>query len=127
MKPFALLLVLLCALGVSAKPHKHESVNRQKQPDKQRVIEIQQALILEGYMDGKPSGKWDTPTQDALAEIAREHGWSTYRVPDARVLAVLGLGSSTAGMYAPIYPPGYRNLVEEEILRFEEDGEKVKK
>jgi hypothetical protein len=67
------------------------------------------------------SGKWDAPTIASLAAIAKEHGWQTFYIPDARVLNILGLGASTAGISAPEYPPNYRNRAEEDLLRYEEE------
>src|SRR5271155_1136914 len=86
---FATLLLslgLLSVSGSSASPG-------QKQPDKKRTVEIQQALIANGYMSGSPTGKWDTATIDALRSIADSHKWQVNHVPDARVLILLGLGN----------------------------------
>jgi len=109
----------LIALGVvfllAASLAGHPFVIRQKQPDKKRVLQIQKALIADGYMVGPATGRWDKATIDELATIARDHGWQTRHVPDARVLNLLGLGSITAGVFEPTANPlGYRNLIEEE-------------
>ena len=94
-----LALFLLLAVAASATPsHRHKS--KQTQPDPARTTQIQEALVREGKLPAV-TGKWDRPTQDALAAMAREHGWSTCHVPDARVLVLLGLGSSTAGAATP--------------------------
>lgn len=62
---------------------------KQTQPDPKRVKEIQAALIAYGYVPGKT---WPE-TQNILREIAKDHHWQTHRVPDARVLILLGLGN----------------------------------
>jgi hypothetical protein len=60
--------------------------------DAQRAREIQEALIREHYLSGKPSGKWDTATQNALVRFQGDNGWQTKVVPDSRALIKLGLG-----------------------------------
>jgi peptidoglycan hydrolase-like protein with peptidoglycan-binding domain len=69
----------------------------QKGIDGARAREIQQALIREGYLDGKASGQWDARSKDAMARYQADHGWQTRTVPDARALIKLGLGPATAG------------------------------
>ena len=58
----------------------------------ERVTEIQQALIRTHYLDGEPSGSWDTNTQTAMRRLQSEHGWQTKLTPDSRALKLLGLG-----------------------------------
>src|SRR5271157_2229914 len=77
-------LVLLFADVVAAPA-------RQIYPDKKRTMEIQTALIANGYISGSPSGKWDKATIESLKNIAALHHWQTRHVPDARVLILLGL------------------------------------
>jgi hypothetical protein len=67
--------------------------------DRQRTLEIQQALIREHYLEGEPSGVWDQATRDALTRIQDENHWQTKIVPDSRALIKLGLG------------PGHQNLL----------------
>lgn len=62
--------------------------------DSERSREIQEALIREHYMEGKPSGKWDAATQDALRRYQADQGWQAKTVPDSRALIKLGLGPS---------------------------------
>ncbi|HLZ00120.1 MAG TPA: peptidoglycan-binding domain-containing protein [Candidatus Angelobacter sp.] len=59
-----------------------------------RASEIQQALIREKYMDGSPTGAWDTRTQQAMARYQADHGWQSKVTPDSRALIKLGLGPS---------------------------------
>lgn len=73
----------------------------QKQPDKKRTVEIQQALIANGYMSGSPTGKWDKATIDALRGIAEAHKWQVNHVPDARVLDCLHLTNNPDGCLLP--------------------------
>lgn len=69
--------------------------------DSPRAREIQEALIREHYMEGKPSGKWDAATQDALVRYQADQGWQTKTVPDSRALIKLGLGPSKDGLLNP--------------------------
>ena len=68
----------------------------QKGIDEARAREIQQALIREGYLDGKASGQWDARSKDAMVRYQADHGWQTKTVPDARALIKLGLGPAPA-------------------------------
>ena len=64
----------------------------QKAIDAERTQQIQEALIREHYMEGKPSGKWDDATQAALRRYQADQGWQSKTVPDSRALIKLGLG-----------------------------------
>ncbi len=66
----------------------------QKAIDAERTHQIQEALIRERYLSGKPSGKWDEPTQAALRRYQADQGWQSKTVPDSRALIKLGLGPS---------------------------------
>ena len=59
----------------------------------ERVQEIQQGLIREGYLQGDPSGLWDTKTHDAMLRYQADHGFPTTGLPEAKSLMKLGLGS----------------------------------
>jgi peptidoglycan hydrolase-like protein with peptidoglycan-binding domain len=61
------------------------------QPD--RVQEIQQALIREGYLQGDTTGQWDARTHDAMQRYQTEHGFPATGLPEAKSLMKLGLGS----------------------------------
>jgi hypothetical protein len=80
--------------------------------DSERTRQIQEALIREHYMEGKPSGAWDSGTQAALRRYQADQGWQSKTVPDSRALIKLGLGPSpdhllnpesamTAGPFSP--------------------------
>ena len=58
----------------------------------QRATEIQEALIRAGYMNGTPSGHWDSESQAAMQKLQASKGWQTKLTPDSRALILLGLG-----------------------------------
>jgi hypothetical protein len=64
----------------------------QQKIDPKRAREIQEALIREHYMQGKPSGVWDKTSQKAMVRYQVENGWQSKTVPDSRALIKLGLG-----------------------------------
>jgi peptidoglycan hydrolase-like protein with peptidoglycan-binding domain len=66
-----------------------------------RTREIQQALIREHYLQGKPTGAWDSRTKAALVKFQHDNGWQTKLVPDSRALIKLGLGPSHDGLLNP--------------------------
>jgi peptidoglycan hydrolase-like protein with peptidoglycan-binding domain len=74
----------------------------QKAPTSDRIREIQDALSREGALDGKPTGKWDATTIEAMKKYQESHGLSPTGKIDAVTLEKLGLGSDTAGKGAPI-------------------------
>jgi hypothetical protein len=59
----------------------------------ERVQEIQQALIREGYLHGDPNGLWDSQTHDAMLRYQTDHGFPATGLPEAKSLMKLGLGS----------------------------------
>jgi peptidoglycan hydrolase-like protein with peptidoglycan-binding domain len=79
-------------------------VRGQKAPAPERISEIQAALAKDGSFDGKPSGKWDASTVDAMKKFQEAHGLNPSGKLDAKTLQKLGLGSQTAGL-APPRPP----------------------
>jgi hypothetical protein len=58
----------------------------------ERASEIQQALIREHYLNGEPSGQWDSATIAAMQKYQADQGWQTKLMPDSRALKKLGLG-----------------------------------
>ena len=60
------------------------------QPD--RVTEIQQALIRNGYLQGEPTGQWDDTTQKAMQKFQQANGFQPTGLPEAKPLMKLGLG-----------------------------------
>ena len=59
----------------------------------ERVEEIQQALIREGYLQGDANGQWDSRTHDAMLRYQTDHGFPATGLPEAKSLMKLGLGS----------------------------------
>ncbi len=59
----------------------------------ERVQEIQQALIREGYLQGNASGQWDSRTHEAMLHYQTDHGFPATGLPEAKSLMKLGLGS----------------------------------
>jgi peptidoglycan hydrolase-like protein with peptidoglycan-binding domain len=82
----------------------------QKAPDPQRISEIQTALAKDGSFDGKPSGKWDESTVDAMKKFQEAHGLNPSGKLDAKTLQKLGLGSQTAGLAPPMPPVSSSSL-----------------
>ena len=64
----------------------------QQKIDSQRTLEIQEALIRERYLTGKPSGVWNDATQQAMQRYQADNNWQSKTTPDARALIKLGLG-----------------------------------
>ena len=90
------------ASGKKTAARKKSSRSRgQASPDGDRTREIQTALIREHYLNGEPSGSWDSQTRDALTRYQADHGWQTKLVPDSRALIKLGLGPSREGLLNP--------------------------
>ena len=59
-----------------------------------RAREIQEALIREHYLDGQPTGVWDSKTANAMRRFQADQGWQSKVIPDSRALIKLGLGPS---------------------------------
>ena len=79
----------------TTRPGKKASKRRvrgQQVIDGERARQIQEALVREHYLEGQPSGIWDTTTEDALRRYQSNHGWQSKTVPDSRALIRLGLG-----------------------------------
>jgi hypothetical protein len=79
-----------------SKSHKSKKVSHviqgQRGIDPDRAREIQSALVREKYLDGTPSGQWDTETEAAMEKYQADHGWQTKLIPDSRAIIMLGLG-----------------------------------
>ena len=81
--------------GKSKKSRKSASKGRahgQQKIDSKRTEEIQEALIREHYLDGKPTGVWNDATQQAMQRYQADNNWQSKTTPDARALIKLGLG-----------------------------------
>src|ERR1700676_4766705 len=82
----------------------------QKVPAPERISEIQTALAKDGSFNGKPSGKWDALTVDAMKKFQEAHGLNPSGKLDAKTLQKLGLGSQTTGLAPPIPPVSSSSL-----------------
>ena len=95
------------------KGSKYGSRKRGQQAiDSGRARQIQTALIREHYMQGEPSGSWDSATQAAMKRYQADQGWQSKQIPDSRALIKLGLGPShdhllnpESAMTMPTAPP----------------------
>jgi peptidoglycan hydrolase-like protein with peptidoglycan-binding domain len=67
-------------------------IHGQRVIDSSRASEIQTALIHQKYLQGAPSGQWDSQTEGAMRQYQSDHGWQTKLTPDSRALISLGLG-----------------------------------
>ena len=98
-------------IKISAVSHSRKSLKKsrrrargQKAPTPDRISEIQQALGKDGSYVGKPNGKWDASTVEAVRKFQESHGLNPSGKLDAKTLQQLGLGSATEGV-APPPPP----------------------
>ena len=73
----------------------------QQKIDGQRAEQIQEALIREHYLSGKPSGTWDAATQQAMQKYQADNGWQSKTTPDSRALIKLGLGPDQQHLLNP--------------------------
>ena len=91
-----------------AKSKKGKAVAGQRTIDPERATQIQTALIKAGYMQGTPSGQWDSQTAAAMQKMQADNGWQTKITPDSRALIKLGLGPqnpTTASLSTPANSP----------------------
>jgi peptidoglycan hydrolase-like protein with peptidoglycan-binding domain len=72
------------------EPFKVRLARLKLQPE--RVQEIQQALITQGYLNQDPTGKWDEATRSAMLRFQQDHGFPATGMPEAKSLMKLGLG-----------------------------------
>jgi hypothetical protein len=80
--------------NATARTKKVAKKRGQQAIDPDRARDIQTALIREHYIQGEPSGTWDSATQAAMQRYQADHGWQAKTTPDARALIKLGLGPS---------------------------------
>jgi len=73
----------------------------QQKIDAQRARQIQEALIREHYLTGKPSGVWDNASQAAMQKYQADNGWQSKTTPDSRALIKLGLGPGQEHLLNP--------------------------
>ncbi|MBS1805251.1 MAG: peptidoglycan-binding protein [Acidobacteria bacterium] len=75
-----------------SKKSRRTKLRGQQGIDSARATEIQQALIREHYLNGEPTGAWDSATVAAMQKFQRDQGWQSHLTPDSRALKKLGLG-----------------------------------
>jgi hypothetical protein len=85
----------------SSRGKKGSKKRGQQAIDSTRARKIQEALIREHYMQGEPSGSWDSSTQAAMQRYQADHGWQSKQTPDSRALIKLGLGPSNDHLLNP--------------------------
>jgi len=85
----------------TSKKSRRKRVRGQQAIDGERARQIQAALAREHYIQGEPSGKWDSTTQEAMRRYQAAQGWQTKTVPDARALIRLGLGPDHGHLLNP--------------------------
>src|SRR5579864_3251310 len=85
----------------SAKKAKKKRARGQQAIDGERARQIQEALVREHYMSGKPSGNWDAETQASMRHFQADQGWQSKTVPDSRALIRLGLGPDRGHLLNP--------------------------
>jgi peptidoglycan hydrolase-like protein with peptidoglycan-binding domain len=89
------------AAGHHAKSKSKKRPRGQAAIDNDRASQIQQALAREHYLNGTPSGNWDSSTQEAMRRYQADHGWQDKTVPDSRALISLGLGPDHGHLLNP--------------------------
>jgi peptidoglycan hydrolase-like protein with peptidoglycan-binding domain len=96
----------------SKKHRKSSRQSTQKAPTSDRITEIQSALARGGYLQGDPTGKWDSTTVAAMQKFQSSNGLESNGKLDALSLQKLGLGSDIAGVSAPkpVAPHGSASL-----------------
>jgi peptidoglycan hydrolase-like protein with peptidoglycan-binding domain len=97
----------------SKKRRKSSRQSSQKAPTADRITEIQSALSRSGYLQGDPTGKWDSTTVVAMQKFQSSNGLEANGKLDALSLQKLGLGSDIAGVSAPkpVAPHGSASLM----------------
>ncbi len=95
------------------KRRKSSRQSSQKAPTSDRITEIQSALARGGYLQGDPTGKWDSTTVAAMQKFQSSNGLEANGKLDALSLQKLGLGSDIAGVSAPkpVAPHGSASLM----------------
>jgi peptidoglycan hydrolase-like protein with peptidoglycan-binding domain len=83
------------AKATTAKKKTPAQIRGQRAIDANRAAQIQQALIQKGYLNGEPTGQWDSSTEAAMLRFQGDNGWQTKLTPDSRALIKLGLGPNT--------------------------------
>jgi peptidoglycan hydrolase-like protein with peptidoglycan-binding domain len=84
-----------------SRKKKPAKVRGQQKIDSDRAQQIQTALIREHYLNGEPTGTWDSASEEAMRRFQADNGWQNKTVPDSRALIKLGLGPSKDHLLNP--------------------------
>jgi len=94
------------ARGRRSRHHFYDDVtgsvqtSRSTQIPTERVTEIQRALIKAGFMDGPPTGQYDSNTSEAMKEFQASNGLFASGTPSAPALKKLGVSKTSNDGYA---------------------------
>ena len=66
----------------------------------ERITEIQRALIKGAYLDGEPSGQYDSATVQAMKDFQSKNGFSATGLPSAQSLKKLGVARNSGDGYS---------------------------
>jgi hypothetical protein len=78
------------------------SIPRQSQPTKERLTEIQAALIEQGYFSGEANGEWKTDSIEALKRFQNDQALQPSGKINSLSLIALGLGPKRNPLNGPI-------------------------
>ncbi|MEJ2007997.1 MAG: peptidoglycan-binding domain-containing protein [Acidobacteriota bacterium] len=70
--------------------HRHHY--RHVRASRERISQIQKALVKAGYLHAKPDGIWGSATRDAMRKYQKANGFTPTGLPEAKPLMKLGLG-----------------------------------
>jgi len=96
------------AVAKSTKSGKKTAPVRQRgqtAPTPERYRDIQAALAAKGYLNGEPSGVWDSDSMDAMRRFQTDQKLTPTGKISASSLIGLGLGPKPPDS-SPIIPPG---------------------
>ncbi len=91
--------------GRSPQPVVARRYYGQQAPTQDRYLEIQQALVLRGFLQSTPSGTWDAATVDALKRFQEEQNLPPTGKITSLSLIALGLGPKRNPLSATVQPP----------------------
>jgi hypothetical protein len=93
------------ARGGSPRPVPARRTYGQQTPTQDRFTEIQQALVIRGYLQTPPTGAWDAPTIEALKRFQEEQNLPPTGKITSLSLIALGLGPKRSPLTANATPP----------------------
>jgi peptidoglycan hydrolase-like protein with peptidoglycan-binding domain len=93
------------ARGGSPRPVPARRTYGQQTPTPDRFTEIQQALVMRGYLQTPPTGAWDAATIEALKRFQEEQNLPPTGKITSLSLIALGLGPKRNPLTANATPP----------------------